>query len=77
MVVFLTTNPSHTEFFMKNFAIAALLALSLTACATGKDAYYYCVDDASGKQICTEKKGNHVCDKSKKDCCKKGKKKSK
>lgn len=58
---------------MKKFAFVAVLALSLSACATGKDAIYYCVDDASGKQICVEKKCDKKCDK-KAECCKKGKK---
>ena len=41
---------------MKKFAIVAVLAaLSATACAKGDNAYYYCVDDASGKQICQKK----------------------
>lgn len=63
---------------MKKLAFVAVLALSLSACATGKDAIYYCVDDATGKQICVEKNAHcQACDKAGKTCakCKKGKKK--
>lgn len=64
---------------MKNFAIVALVALSLTACSAGKNAYYYCVDDAAGKQVCTKKTDKNCtsCDKGVKKAKKAAAKKSK
>lgn len=63
---------------MKNFAIAAVMALALTACSTGHNAYYYCVDDASGKQVCTKKSDKNCtsCDKGVKKAKKAAAKKS-